>query len=521
MDLRSAGDQERLFQHRAAGRGGAALRAQPVRDHHQPAARRACRPTAASPSGGCARRRVELRCWMARPMARPPVEDAHRGARSTSTGIRRDDPARAREIQRRSERAVSSTHFDRGLAVIGLRAHRAQPEPILLGDHGTYVIDERSFCGRSRMPLVHFFETSFGRTYERQIVLVEVVSDGVSGWGEVTGGEKPFYNEEWTDSAWLIVTRLRCAARGRATDLDSAEAAAPLTEHIRGHRMARGGLEAAVWDLEARLAGVRCGSRSAAARARKSPAAFRSAFRTASSNCIEKIETELDAGYQRIKIKIKPGWDVDVVRRGARAISRRITPDGRRQLRLHAGRRRSICKQARRVRPDDDRAAAGARRHHRPRRAAGQARRRRSAWTNASASAHHAEQAIRLRACRIINIKLGRVGGFRGSAARPRRGAGGGHSGVVRRHARIRASAARTTSRSRRCPNFVLPGDVSASARYWARDIIAPASRGHAARDHRRARRAGLRLRASTGSFCDSITVRQETRVERQLMRAR
>src|ERR1700734_2159115 len=56
-----------------------------------------------------------------------------------------------------------------------------------------------------RMPLVHFFETSFGRTTERRIVLVEVSSDGLSGWGEVTCGENPFYNEEWTESAWLLL----------------------------------------------------------------------------------------------------------------------------------------------------------------------------------------------------------------------------------------------------------------------------------------------------------------------------
>ena len=56
-----------------------------------------------------------------------------------------------------------------------------------------------------RMPLVHFFETSFGRTTERRIIIVEVRSEGISGWGEVTCGENPFYNEEWTDSAWLIV----------------------------------------------------------------------------------------------------------------------------------------------------------------------------------------------------------------------------------------------------------------------------------------------------------------------------
>ena len=60
---------------------------------------------------------------------------------------------------------------------------------------------------RLEIPLVNFFETSFGRTYSRSIILVEVVSDGVSGWGEVTCGEHPFYNEEWTEAAWLLLKR--------------------------------------------------------------------------------------------------------------------------------------------------------------------------------------------------------------------------------------------------------------------------------------------------------------------------
>ena len=104
------------------------------------------------------------------------------------------------------------------------------------------------------MPLVHFFETSFGRTTDRDIILVEVAGEGASGWGEVTAGENPFYNEEWTDAAWLIL-RDYAIPRVLGRDLASAEDVAPLTAHIRGHKMARGGLEAAVWDLAARLAG--------------------------------------------------------------------------------------------------------------------------------------------------------------------------------------------------------------------------------------------------------------------------
>src|SRR6266568_3827444 len=88
-----------------------------------------------------------------------------------------------------------------------------------------------------KMPLVHFFETSFGRTYERHMLLVEVLADGVSGWGEVTAGENPFYNEEWTDSAWLIL-RNYAGPRVLGRDLTSAEDVYPLTAHIRGHNMA-------------------------------------------------------------------------------------------------------------------------------------------------------------------------------------------------------------------------------------------------------------------------------------------
>src|SRR5512134_3176744 len=114
---------------------------------------------------------------------------------------------------------------------------------------------ERVILRLVRMPLVHFFETSFGRTTERKIILVEAVAGGVSGWGEVTAGENPFYNEEWTESAWLILKQYT-GPRVLNRDFTSANEVAPLTAHIRGHNMARGGLEAAVWDLESRMLGL-------------------------------------------------------------------------------------------------------------------------------------------------------------------------------------------------------------------------------------------------------------------------
>src|SRR5579863_3000385 len=84
------------------------------------------------------------------------------------------------------------------------------------------------------MPLVHFFETSFGRTTHRKMILVEVVADGVSGWGEVTCGENPFYNEEWTDAAWLIV-RDYVAPRVLRFPFASAAEVAPRTERSEEH----------------------------------------------------------------------------------------------------------------------------------------------------------------------------------------------------------------------------------------------------------------------------------------------
>src|SRR3982750_1712665 len=105
---------------------------------------------------------------------------------------------------------------------------------------------ERVTLRQIQMPLVHFFETSFSRTYQRDIILVEVQGEGVSGWGEVTAGENPFYKEEETDSAWLVLHDY-VLPRVMGREFEHASDVAQLTDHIRGHKMARGGFETAVW----------------------------------------------------------------------------------------------------------------------------------------------------------------------------------------------------------------------------------------------------------------------------------
>ena len=320
-----------------------------------------------------------------------------------------------------------------------------------------------------RMALVRPFETSFGRTYERRILLVEVEdADGAIGWGEVTCGERPFYNEEWVDAAWLVL-RDFAVPRVLGREIVSARDVGGLTAAVRGHRMALGGLEAACWELEARKQGSPLWEHIGGVR-REIACGVSIGIQDSVDELLDLIAIEVDAGYQRIKIKIKPGWDVDVVR----AVRERF-PD----IRLMADANSAYTL------GDADRLAEldhfdlmmleqplG---HDELIDHAEMQRAMRTpiCLDECIRTAHHAEQAIRLGACRIINIKLGRVGGF-AEALRVHdacREAGvpvwcGGmlESGVGRAH-----NIALST-----LENFVLPGDVSASKRYWTRDVIDP-----------------------------------------------
>ncbi|MBV8807588.1 MAG: o-succinylbenzoate synthase [Acidobacteriaceae bacterium] len=328
---------------------------------------------------------------------------------------------------------------------------------------------ERLVLRHIRMPLVHFFETSFGRTYERDIILVEAICGDISGWGEVTAGENPFYNEEWTGSIWPLLIDY-VGPRILNHDLASPEDVAPRTAHIRGHRMARGGVEAAIWDLQARLNNEPLWRTIGGGARDQIPCGVSIGIQNSVDELLAKIETELADGYQRIKMKIKPGWDVDVVRQ-----VRTRFPDIKLMVDANSAYTLADTNHLKRLdefylmmieQPLDhdeiiDHATLQA------------ALETPICLDECIRSAHHAEQAIRLNACRIINIKLGRVGGF-AEAKRvhdicqangiPVWCGGMLESGIGRGH-----NIALTT-----LPNFVLPGDVSASKRYWARDIIQP-----------------------------------------------
>lgn len=320
-----------------------------------------------------------------------------------------------------------------------------------------------------RMPLVHFFETSFSRTYERDIILIEARAGGVSGWGEITAGEHPFYNEEWTEAAWRIAKDY-AAPRVIGRELASASDVYPLTAHIRGHNMAKGGIETAVWDLQARLNGNPLWREIGGGARKQIPCGVSIGIQDSVPELLGKIDTELSAGYQRIKMKIKPGWDVEVVgavreqfpniRLMADANSAYTLADTDRLRELDEFYLMMIEQP---LAHDDiiDHAALQ--------------KKLQTAicLDECIRSAHHAEQAIQLNACRIINIKLGRVGGFAEAkrvhdvcedAGIPVWCGGMLESGIGRAH-----NIALST-----LPNFTLPGDVSASERFWKRDIIEP-----------------------------------------------
>ncbi len=320
-----------------------------------------------------------------------------------------------------------------------------------------------------KMPLVHFFETSFGRTYERHIVLVEVHADGLSGWGEMTAGENPFYNEEWTESGWLIL-RDYAGPRVLGHVLEHADGVSERTAHIRGHNMARGGLEAAVWDLEARMLGKPLYEHIGGGARDEIACGVSIGIQDSVPQLIEKIRIELAAGYQRIKMKMKPGWDVDVIREVRRTFPAiKLMADANSAYTLADADRLKALDEFDLMMIEQPLAHDEIIDH-----AKLQAQLKTPICLDECIrSAHQAQQAIDLKAGRIINIKLGRVGGFSESkkvhdvahaAGIPVWCGGMLEAGIGRAH-----NIALST-----LPNFVLPGDVSASKRYWDKDIIQP-----------------------------------------------
>jgi len=321
-----------------------------------------------------------------------------------------------------------------------------------------------------RLPLIHFFETSFGRTTERRIVLARVTdSDGAEGWGECTAGEGPFYSDEWTDSVWDTLHEF-LGPMLVGVELENAAGAFTALKPVRGHRMAKATLENACWDLEAKKLGVPLwkhlgGTRSEIA------SGVSIGIQDTPEMLLEKIRKEVDAGYQRIKIKIKPGWDVKIVELVRKEFPTiRLMGDANsaytlKDVPLFKELDKFDLMMLEQPLSHDD--------------IFDHAKLQREIETavcldESIRSAEDATHAIELGSCRIINVKLGRVGGH-AEAKRiekvtrenniPIWCGGMLESGIGRAHNIAMSTLA----------GFTLPGDVSASGRYWTEDIIEPA----------------------------------------------
>jgi o-succinylbenzoate synthase len=328
---------------------------------------------------------------------------------------------------------------------------------------------ERVELRQIRLPLLHPFETSLGRTTERQIIVVRLIDrDGAEGWGECVADENPYYSEEWTESAWAAIEQFIAPLIVRQ-GFETASSVRVMFEHIRGNRMAKAAIESAAWDLEARRRNMPLWQLLGGTR-REIPSGVSIGLQPSHDALIRKIETEVAAGYQRIKVKIKPGHDIALIE----AVRSRfpdvpLMADANSAYRLDDA---SLLRELDRFNlmmieqplAHDD--------------IADHARLQKLIATpicldESIRSAADARHAIELGACRIINIKMGRVGGH--AEAREieqvcrERGTPvwcGGmlEAGIGRAH-----NIALST-----LPGFTLPGDVSASARYWSEDIIAP-----------------------------------------------
>ena len=319
-----------------------------------------------------------------------------------------------------------------------------------------------------RMPLRERFEISSGSSQERRILLVRLYAAGETGWAECVAGEDPGYSYETTGTAWHILSEFLIPALLGAEVEGPADVERRLGR-VRGHPMAKACLEMACWDIEARRRGVSLSEALGSAGA-PVPVGVSVGLQPSDELLIEKVGAFLAAGYRKIKLKIKPGRDVEMVR-----AVRKAFPDA--PLMVDANSAYTLADRDRLAEMDDldllmieqPLAYDDLHRHARLQ----EVLETPVCLDESIRSAADAELAIELGSCRIINIKPGRVGGF-GSSRRIHdlcraRGVPVWCGGMLESGVGRAFNIALAT-----LPGFTIPGDISASRRYWARDIVDP-----------------------------------------------
>ncbi|MBX7174238.1 MAG: o-succinylbenzoate synthase [Pyrinomonadaceae bacterium] len=320
------------------------------------------------------------------------------------------------------------------------------------------------------MPLKDSFETSFGTTHNRRILLLKVWNkDGVTGWSECTAPLHPFYLHETIDTCWSIIKDFAVPMLAKAKVSCACEVSKVLAP-IQGNRMAIGAVETALWDLEAKEKGIPLWHHLGGTQTEIN-CGVSIGIQSSLEKLVEVVTQEVESGYQRIKLKIKPGQDIELVKK-----IRSIYPDIFLSVDANSAYQFERDKEIFQELDDynllmiEQPLEAGDLIDHAKLQKLIQTK---ICLDESITRFRDARQAIEIDACRIINIKLGRVGGhveakkiqqFALENNVPVWCGGMLEAGIGRAHNIAMSTLA----------GFTLPGDVSASARYWKEDIIEP-----------------------------------------------
>jgi o-succinylbenzoate synthase len=315
------------------------------------------------------------------------------------------------------------------------------------------------------------FRISSGTQSRRRIVLAELRSaDGVVGWGECAAGEFPNYSSETPDTCWHALKEWVAPRVLGRTFAGPHEIQPALEENFRGHNMAKAAVEMGAWELTARAEGVSLAKKLGGTRDRIQ-VGISLGIQDSPEALVAKVRAALERGYKKVKIKIKPGADVEYVRAAREALGpgAPLMADANNAYSLADTSSLEALDELGLMMIEQPLAWDDLLRH-----VVLQARLKTPICLDESiTSVDRAADMLALGAGRIVNIKPGRVGGFRQSLAIHDLCAGEGvpvwcggmlESGVGRAHNVALASL----------PNFTLPGDLSPSERYWERDIVTP-----------------------------------------------
>ncbi len=319
-----------------------------------------------------------------------------------------------------------------------------------------------------KLPFLHFFETSFGREEEKTFILVETFSEGIPGYGEVVASQSPLYSYETTSSAWHILKDFLIPLVFKSS-ITHPENFYSEVKRYKGHPMAKAGLELSLWDIEAKKKGIPLQALYGGTR-KEIPAGVSVGIEDSLEELIRRIRSFIDEGYQRIKIKIKPGWDIDVcreVRRNFPDIPLQVDANG--AYSLQDIERLKLLDEFNLEMIEQPFPAYDLWDHSKLQREL----KTPLCLDESILSMDSARKAYEMGSCRVINIKVGRVGGV--TEARkihdyclekdiPVWCGGMLESGIGRAHNVHLATL----------PNFSLPNDLSASRRYYEEDLVEP-----------------------------------------------